>query len=278
MAKFAGRVALITGGARGQGRSHALAFARAGASVAICDILKPVETVPYPLSDMTDAEQTRREIEDTGGRCLVVEADVRRPEQMQDLVTQTEDVLGPIDILVANAGIASISSVCEMPFQQWQTMLDTNLTGVFNAIHAVLPGMLGRGRGRIIATSSIAGRLGAPNIAHYVAAKWGVIGLVKSVALEVAAAGITVNAVAPTSVNTPMIQNKAFHQLFVPDAEEPAMSDVIEAYRALNPIPVPWVEPQDVTEAVLFLASDGARYISGEVITIAAGWTAKNTS
>lgn len=278
MGKFADRVALVTGGARGQGRSHALGFARAGASVSVCDILQPVESVPYPLSDSADARETQREIESTGARLLFVEADVRRPEQMQDLVARTEEAFGKIDILVANAGIASISSVCDMPYQQWQTMLDTNLTGIFNAIHAVLPGMIRRGSGRIIATSSMAGRLGAPNIAHYVAAKWGVIGLVKSVALEVAASGITVNAVAPTSVNTAMIQNRAFRELFVPGPDEPDLNDVMEAYRALNPIPVPWVEPQDVTEAVLFLASDEARYISGEVITISAGWTAKNSS
>jgi NAD(P)-dependent dehydrogenase (short-subunit alcohol dehydrogenase family) len=165
-----------------------------------------------------------------------------------------------------------------MPYQQWQTMLDINLTGVFNVIHAVLPGMMERGHGRIIATSSMAGRLGAPNIAHYVAAKWGVIGLIKSVALEVATSGITANAVAPTSVNTAMIQNLAFRQLFVPGPEEPELAEVAEAYRALNPIPVPWVEPQDVTEAVMFLASDEARYISGEVITISAGWAAKNAT
>jgi len=278
MATFANRVVLVTGGARGQGRSHALGFARAGASVSVCDLLQPVEGVPYPLSDSADAQKTQLDIEVTGARCLFVEADVRRPEHMQDLVAQTEQVLGPIDILVANAGIASISPVSQMPYQQWQTMLDINLTGVFNVIHAVLPGMMGRGHGRIIATSSMAGRLGAPNIAHYVAAKWGVIGLIKSVALEVATSGITANAVAPTSVNTAMIQNRAFRQLFVPGAGEPDLAEVAEAYRALNPIPVPWVEPQDVTEAVMFLASDEARYISGEVITISAGWTAKNAT
>jgi NAD(P)-dependent dehydrogenase (short-subunit alcohol dehydrogenase family) len=181
-------------------------------------------------------------------------------------------------VLVSNAGIASICPVQDMSDLQWQTMLDTNLTGVFKSIRAVLPGMCERGHGRIVATSSMAGRLGAPNIAHYVAAKWGVIGLVKSVALEVAALGITVNAVAPTSVNTKMIHNQAFRELFVPGVQDPPAAEVEEAYRALNPIPVPWVEPEDVTHAVLFLASAQARYISGEVITVSAGWTAKNAT
>jgi NAD(P)-dependent dehydrogenase (short-subunit alcohol dehydrogenase family) len=201
---------------------------------------------------------------------------VRDGEQMNAAVKQVEAELGPVDVLVCNAGIASICPVRDMSDLQWQTMLDTNLTGVFMSIRAALPGMCERQRGRIVATSSMAGRLGAPNIAHYVAAKWGVIGLVKAVALEVAALGITVNAVAPTSVNTTMIQNQAFRELFVPGVDDPPAAAVEEAYRALNPIPVPWVEPEDVTHAVLFLASEQSRYISGEVITVSAGWTARN--
>jgi SDR family mycofactocin-dependent oxidoreductase len=276
MGTFENKVVLITGGARGQGRSHAVGFARQGAHVAIADILEPVETVPYATSTGADADETQRQVEAIGGRCLVEKADVRNGGQLRHAVEHVEAELGPIDVLVANAGIASICAIRDMGDAQWQTMLDINLTGVFNAIRAVLPGMCDRGHGRIVATSSIAGRLGAPNIGHYVAAKWGVIGLVKSVALEVAADGITVNAVAPTSVNTPMIQNLAFRQLFVPDVDDPPATDVEEAYRALNPIPVPWVEPEDVTHAVMFLASDEARYISGEVLTVSAGWAARN--
>lgn len=278
MASFDGKVVLVTGGARGQGRAHALGFARAGARIAVLDVLEPVETVPYPMASADDAEHTKRLVTEAGGACLVIRADVRDTAQLRSVVDTVESDLGPIDVLVANAGIASISPVREMSDVQWQTMIDINLGGVFKAIRAVLPGMCERRRGRIVATSSIAGRLGAPNIAHYVSAKWGVIGLVKAVALEVAELGITVNAVAPTSVNTDMIHNRAFRQLFVPGSDDPPAELVEAAYRALNPIPVPWVEPEDVTHAVMFLASDEARYISGEVITVSAGWNARNAS
>lgn len=276
MSRFTGKVVLITGGARGQGRSHAVGFGREGADVAIVDVLEQVPTVPYPTATPDEAAETARELQSSGRRCLVIQADVRDSEQMSAAVQTVEAELGPIDVLVCNAGIASICPVQDMSDLQWHTMINTNLTGVFNSIRPVLRGMCERRYGRIVATSSIAGRLGAPNIAHYVAAKWGVIGLVKAVALEVAPFGVTVNAVAPTSVNTPMIHNQAFAALFVPDVEEPSAAQVEDAFRALNPIPVPWVEPEDVTNAVLFLAADHSRYISGEVITVSAGWTAKN--
>jgi NAD(P)-dependent dehydrogenase (short-subunit alcohol dehydrogenase family) len=138
--------------------------------------------------------------------------------------------------------------------------------------------MAGRGYGRIVATSSIVGRQGSPNIGHYVAAKWGVIGLVKSLAIELADRGVTVNAVAPTSVDTEMIQNEGFWRLFLPDAEQIREQDVRDAYTALNPIPIPWLQAADVSHSVLFLASDEAKFITGEVLPVALGWNARNAS
>ncbi|MBX5446623.1 SDR family oxidoreductase, partial [Sphaerobacter sp.] len=142
----------------------------------------------------------------------------------------------------------------------------------------VLPHMIERRSGRIVATSSMAGRVGMPNIAHYAAAKWGVIGLVKSVALEVAQYGITVNAVCPTTVNTDMIHNEATYKLFRPDLENPTAEDALAAFSGLNVLPIPWVEAQDISNAILFLVSDDARYITGTAVEVAAGMNARTAA
>lgn len=278
MQRFTDKVVLVTGAARGQGRSHAQHFAREGADIIICDVATDIDTVPYGLGTADDLAETAKLVEAEGRRCLSMVADVRDASQLASVVRTALADFGRIDVLVANAGIAGISSIAEMSDEMWDTMVDVNLTGVFKAIRAVLPHMIERHQGRIVATSSIAGRLGAPNIGHYVAAKWGVIGLVKSTALEVADKGITVNAVAPTSVDTKMIMNEAFQRLFVPDVEHPTRAQVEAAYARLHPMPVPWLAPADVSAAVLFLASDEARYITGEVLPVAAGWNARNAS
>lgn len=163
-----------------------------------------------------------------------------------------------------------------MDERTWTETIDTNLTGVFHAMRAVLPGMIEQGYGRIVATSSMAGKMGYANCGHYVATKWGVIGLVKSLAMEVGGSGITVNAICPTTVSTPMIQNEATYRLFLPDVENPTLDDAIPAFQGLNVIPVPWVEPVDISNAMAFLCSDEARYITGETIAVAAGFNAAN--
>ena len=155
-------------------------------------------------------------------------------------------------------------------------MIDTNLTGVFHAMRAVLPTMIEQRFGRIVATSSMAGKLGFANVGHYVAAKWGVIGLAKSAAIEVAPHGITVNVICPTNVATDMIQNSAAYKLFRPDLENPTQEDAIAGFQSLNPIPIPWVEPIDISNAMAFLCSDDARYITGETLAVAAGFNANN--
>ncbi|MDI3340450.1 MAG: mycofactocin-coupled SDR family oxidoreductase [Sphaerobacter sp.] len=276
MGKLDGKVAVITGGARGQGRSHALTLAREGADIVICDIAAQIDTVPYPMATEAQLQETVRLVEDLDRRCVAVRADVRDLGQMEAVAERAMSEFGRIDILLANAGIFSFGAVVEMSAQTWQDMIDTNLTGVFNAMRAVLPHMIQQRSGRIVATSSMAGRAGFPNIGHYVAAKWGVIGLVKSVALEVAPYGITVNAVCPTSVNTDMIQNEPAYKLFLPDVEHPTREDAARAFATLNAIPVPWVEPQDISNAILFLVSDEARYITGEAMPVAAGQNASN--
>jgi SDR family mycofactocin-dependent oxidoreductase len=273
--RFTGKVAMVTGAARGQGRSHAVRLAAEGADVILCDLCAGIDTVPYALGTLEDLRETAGLVEAHDRRAVVCRADVRSTEDLAAAVARGLDELGQIDVLVANAGIAGVSTIAEMSDDAWQNMIDVNLTGVFKTLRAVAGHMVERGYGRIVATSSIVGRQGSANIGHYVAAKWGVLGLVKSLAVEVAAHGVTVNAVCPTSVDSPMIQNDAFHRLFLPEADEIRMADVEAAYTALNPIPVPWLAPGDVSDAVLFLASDEARFITGDALPVALGWNAR---
>jgi NAD(P)-dependent dehydrogenase (short-subunit alcohol dehydrogenase family) len=153
-------------------------------------------------------------------------------------------------------------------------MIDTNLTGVFNSMRAVIPHMIERGFGRIVATSSAAGKMGSPNLAHYCASKWGVIGLVKSVALELCRNGITVNAVCPTNVNSGMLINEAMFRVFLPGEESPTLAQATAAFATTTPMGVPWVESEDISHAVLFLVSDEARFITGETVSVMAGQSA----
>jgi SDR family mycofactocin-dependent oxidoreductase len=235
-----------------------------------------MDTVPYRMARPEDLDETVELVEELDRRCVAVRADVRDQGQVQGFVDQARTELGRVDFLLANAGIFSFSTVAEMTEDLWREMIDTNLTGVYHAMRAVLPGMVEQGSGRIVATSSMAGKVGFPNIGHYVAAKWGVIGLVKSLAMEVGAHGITVNAICPTTVDTPMIQNEAAYRLFLPDVEDPTREDAGPAFQTLNAIPVPWVETIDISNAMAFLCSDEARYITGETIAVAAGQNAAN--
>lgn len=276
MGKFDGKVALITGAARGQGRSHALTFAREGADIAMCDITSQMKSVPYPMSTPDDLAETARLVEDMGRRCVVTTVDVRDAEQVDGFVQRTRAELGRIDFCLANAGIFTFSTIAEMDEQTWVEMIDTNLTGTFHTLRAVVPTMTEQGYGRIVATASMAGKLGFPNVGHYCATKWGVIGLVKALAQEVAGLGITVNAVCPTAVDTTMIQNEAAYRLFMPEAEHPTREEVTPRFQAINAIPVPWVESADVSAAMVFLCSDEARYVTGETISVAAGANAAN--
>jgi NAD(P)-dependent dehydrogenase (short-subunit alcohol dehydrogenase family) len=233
-----GEVALITGAARGQGRSHAVALARAGASLVLVDAPEAVATTPYAVSAPEDLDRTAKEITASGARCLTFAADVRSNSRMHELVRSAVAEFGRLDIVLANAGVFSVGTVREMTEQQWREVIDVNLTGVFNTIQASLGPLSESPRGRIVAAASGMGRRGAANIAHYVASKWGVIGLVKSVAIEVAPLGVTCNAVLPTIVNTTMIHNEPTYKLFAPHLESPDVEDVKPAFGATNPMGV----------------------------------------
>jgi SDR family mycofactocin-dependent oxidoreductase len=274
MGSLDGRVALVTGAARGQGRAHAEVLAAAGADVVVCDLAAPIATVPYELATEDDLAETVRLVEKTGRRCVSGRADVRSTADLAAVVDLALRELGHIDILVANAGICGFGKFWELTDEQWDDMIAVDLTGVFKSMRAVVPHMIERGYGRIVATSSMGGRMGNPNLAHYVAAKWGVIGLVKTLALEVADKGITVNAVCPASVDTPMVHNDALYGLFAPDLTNPTKEQVEPRYAAMNPIPVPWVDPHEVSRAVLYLVEEGARFVSGSTLDVACGGTA----
>ena len=273
-APLAGRVALVTGGGRGQGRSHALALAAAGTAVVVCDAPEPMHSLSYPLATGADIDETVRLVEGAGGTCIGVRADVRRPDDVARAVTIALDAFGRLDILLANAGIAGHSKLWDVTDEAWAEMVDTNLTGVFHCLRAVIPTMRSQQFGRIVVTASMAARMGIPNIAHYAATKWGVIGMAKSLALEVAREGITVNVVCPCTVATDMVLNETTFRLFAPDLEHPTPDDIEARFRAPNPVPAPWIQPADVTRAVMYLVTDPG-VLTGTVLEVSLGSSAR---
>ncbi len=274
MGAVEGRVALVTGAARGQGRAHAIALANEGADLIVTDLCADIGTVPYPLGTAAELAKTVSLVEATGQRCLSMPADIRDTAGIGLVVEAGIEAFGQIDICVANAGVTGYGKFHELDDDTWNDMIDVDLTGTFKTIRAVLPHMLERRYGRIIATSSMAGRMGNANLAHYVAAKWGVIGMVKSLAMEVANKGITVNAIAPAAVDTAMLHNEAMYKLFCPDMDAPTREDVTPRYQAMNRLGVAWMEPEEVSRAVLFVAADAASSMTGQVIEVSLGSSA----
>jgi SDR family mycofactocin-dependent oxidoreductase len=265
MGSLEGRVALITGAARGQGRSHALALAGEGADIAACDVPAPMSSLTYPLATKEDLQRTADLVEGAGRRALALPLDVRDAGQVEAAVTRTVEELGRVDVVVANAGVVSTGPLEEVSDAAWEEMIATNLTGVFHTLRAVVPVMRRQRFGRIVVTSSMGGRMGIPQLSAYIASKWGVIGMAKSLALEVAKEGITVNVVCPCTVQTPMVQ---------PDPDAPPTDELIRRFARANPIPEPWIQAEDVTRAVMYLVTDPG-VVSGSVLEISLGSSAR---
>ncbi|KQH78336.1 3-ketoacyl-ACP reductase [Mycobacterium gordonae] len=265
MGALDGRVALITGGARGQGRAHAVALAAEGADVVVADAPGPMTDLTYPLGTEDDLRDTAKLVEESGRRCLPIAVDVRDSAQVAAAVEQTVADLGSLDIVVANAGIVSTGPLDQVSDQVWQQLIDTNLTGVFHTLRAVIPVMRRQRFGRIVVTSSMGGRMGIPDLAAYNATKWGIIGLAKSVALEVAKEGITVNVICPTTTQTPMVQ---------PAGGDDVPDDLVRRMTRANPIPQPWLQPEDVSRGVVYLVTDPG-VITGSVLEVGLGGSAR---
>jgi SDR family mycofactocin-dependent oxidoreductase len=268
-----GKVALITGAARGQGRSHAVRLAREGANVVALDVCTDIDSAFYPLAVPEDLAQTAKLVEAEGVRVLARQVDVRDQAGLDAAVAEALQEFGTIDVVCANAGIAThMVKTWEIPDQDWQDILDVNLTGVWRTVKATVPAMIAGGRGGcIVLTSSLAGLKGYSNIAGYVAAKHGVNGLMRTLANELGPHGIRVNTVCPGLVHTDMMMNQPTYDVFRPELEAPTKADATEVFRTMQVLPTEWLDPEDVSHVIAWLASDAARFITGVAVPVDAG-------
>lgn len=274
--RLAGKVALITGGAQGIGRATAVALAREGADIAVCDICEQLPTAKYPMGTPEKMAETKRLVEAQGRKCLTEKADVRDITQMRNFASRTISELGGIDIAVANAGAAAWGLLSDITDDEWNAVIDTNLTGTANTLRAVMGHMKERKQGRILTLSSVGGEMGVPTVPAYSATKWGIIGLTKSVALEMGPYNVTANAICPTAVRTPMFMSEGQWETMVPPGEKPTEEAVSTVIKSIHALPVHWIEPEDIADGIVFLCTDDAKYISGIALDIQAGGNARN--
>jgi SDR family mycofactocin-dependent oxidoreductase len=268
---FGGKVAFVTGAARGQGRSHAQHYARHGADVVVTDVPDDVESIPYDMGTSDELAETAGLVEEEGQEALAIEMDVRDESQVEAAVAEAVDHFGHVDVLANNAGIGGFGDLVELTELEWDEMIDTNLKGVWLCSKHVGKHFVERGDGgKIVSTSSIYGLVAGPGSGHYIAAKHGVLGLTKTLALELAEYDVNVNAVCPTGVDTPMVSG------VLEAYGEEALGEAIE-------MTGPWnvfdhdamIESRDITEAYMWLSSDAARYVTGIALPVDAGMLAK---
>lgn len=268
MKSFEGKVVVISGGARGQGRSHAVMFAREGADVAVCDVPKNLKTVPYPTGTSDDLAETKSRVEAEGRRCLTVEADVSQPDEMKAFAADVMDAFGRVDVVIANAAITNdTDSLLETSVESWREIIDVDLSGVWYFCQALVPHMVaGEAGGSVIITSSAAGLKAMGGGVSYTAAKHGVVGIMKALAYELAPHAIRVNTVHPTGVKTPMVINDWFQQKLQTSSSLASVRNLLH---------VPLIDPEDVSNAMLWLASDAGRYVTGVTLPVDAGLLAR---
>ncbi|MFI2557082.1 mycofactocin-coupled SDR family oxidoreductase [Nocardia farcinica] len=277
MGRVQGKVALITGAARGQGRSHAVRLAQEGADIIAVDLCEDIPSIGYPMARPEDLEETARLVEKEGRRIVTVQADVRVSAQMRDAVARGLAELGKLDIVIANAGVAGMKG--EPPIDAWSAVVDTNLVGVINAVQAALP-HLGEGAS-IIATGSTAALMNLEKAdvtpgkdlggVAYVFAKRALSQYIHQLATHIAPRNIRANVVHPTNCNTDMLQSEPMYRSFRPDLPQPTRQDAEPAFQVQQAMPIPYVEPADISAMVLFLASDEARYVTGMQLRVDAG-------
>lgn len=274
MGKLEGKAAFITGAARGQGRSHAVRLAEEGADIVAIDVLQTSELkLAYPLATQDDLDQTVKLVENLGRRIIPIVADVRDADAMHAAAKTAFNSFERIDIVVANAGLMiGLTPLLEMTPKEWEQTVGSNLTGHFHAIHAAAPYIIHGGRGgAIVLTASAAAMMGFPNTGAYTAAKTGVVGLMRVAAAELGQHNIRVNAICPTNVGTDFILNEPTYRVFCPDIENPTIEDVKVPMTAMHKLPIPWVEPRDVSNYIAWVVSDEGRYVTGSVLGVDAG-------
>lgn len=272
MNRLEGKVALITGAARGMGRSHAIRLAEEGAAIVALDICRDIDNASTGLASQADLAETALLVEKAGGSMVALEADVRDLEALQGAASTAVDHFGSLDIVCANAAIASFGPSWELSEDAWRDVMDVNLTGSWHTAKACLPAMIELGRGgSIVFVNSVNGLKSGPGISHYAASKHGVVGLMKSLASEAGRFGIRVNSVHPTMVGTAMTMNEAAFRRYLPEVAEPTLADMQRLMEGRHALDVPMVEAVDVSNAVLWLASDEARYVTGVTLPVDAG-------
>jgi SDR family mycofactocin-dependent oxidoreductase len=271
--RVTGKVAFISGAARGQGRSHAVRLAQEGADIIAIDVCGPIDNLAYPHSTPEDLAETADLVKAQDRRIVTAQVDVRDYEALKSAVDGGVEQLGRLDIIVANAGVGTDGrKLHKIRENVWQDMIDINLSGVWHTVKSGVPHILSGGRGgSIVLTSSVGGRKAYPNTGHYIAAKHGVIGLMRAFAVELGQHMIRVNSVLPTQVSTTMVMNDNTFRLFRPDLENPGPDDFAPISQMMHTLPVPWVEAADISNAVLFLASDESRYVTGVSLPVDAG-------